>query len=64
MYEKHYYTNLKEVVANFIKVKKCLTDVMGTRLGSFLKSCHSILELSIGINEKLIKRTMHKLKNI
>jgi len=64
LYEKHFYLNLKEIVANFQKVKKNLSDILGSRLGSFLKSCHSILELSIGINEKLIKRTTNKLKNI
>ena len=61
-YEKCYYFGLKEIVANFLKVKKSLSDVFGGRLCSFLKSIISIFELSVGINEKLIKRTMTKLK--
>ena len=49
-------------MANFIKVKKSLSEVFGGRLCSFLKSIISIFELSVGINEKLIKRTIGKLK--
>jgi hypothetical protein len=50
LYEKGYYLGLKEIFANYQKIKKNLSDIFGGRLCSFLKSLHSIFELSIGIN--------------
>jgi len=50
IYEKAYYTGLKEIISNFEKVKKRMSEIFGSRLCSFLKSIHSIFELSIGIN--------------
>jgi hypothetical protein len=64
IYEKAYYFTLKELMLNFEKIKKRLAEVFGGRLCSFLKSIHSIFELSVGINEKLLKRTNLKLRSI
>lgn len=42
VYERTYYSGLKEIVVNFDKVKKRLSDIFGGRLCSFLKSINSI----------------------
>ena len=41
-----------------------MSETFGNKIVSFLKSINSILELSIGINEKLIKRITPKLQSI
>lgn len=63
-YEKHYYFALKDIMSNHDKIKKRLGETFGNRLVSFLKSNNSILDISMGINEKLLKRTPQKLKAV
>lgn len=72
MVEKHQYNHLKETVSAFEKLKKRLSELFSSRFVSFLKSIHSIFDLSIGkfsykikgINEKLLKSFSSKLKQI
>ena len=45
-------------------MKKKLTEIFGGRLASFLKSNNAVFDISIGINEKLLKRTPAKLKQV
>ena len=42
IYEKCYYFGLKEVVGNYQKVKKSLSDLFGPKLCSFMKSIIAI----------------------
>ena len=63
-YEKSYYFNLKEIMANYERMNKNITEIFGGRLASFLKSNNAVFDISIGINEKLLKRTPAKLKQV
>jgi hypothetical protein len=64
IYEKCYYTSLKDIMGNYEKMKKKLGEIFGSRLVSFLKSNNSVFDISMGINEKLLKRTPSKLKAV
>lgn len=59
MVEKYQYNNLKETVSAFERLKKRLSELFSSRFVSFLKSIHSIFDLSIG---KFFNNTRHKLK--
>lgn len=51
-------------MSNFEKIKKNVSTIFGSKLASFMKSIFSVFEISVGINEKLIKRTPAKFKII
>ena len=64
LYDKCWQSGLKEITANYEKIKKRLGELFGNRFCSFLKSIHSIFEVTIGINQKMLKELPARLKAI
>ena len=62
LYDKYWHIGLKDITAGFEKLKKRVGDLMGNRLGSFLKSIHSIFEVTSGINQKMLNQLQAKLR--